>query len=255
MPSSSSPSINIHEIIKRKAVETHFQAIASIRRKSIVGVEALSRGIDDNDNQIPPLTLFSLAAANGLTLQLDRLCRTTAVESFVPLHGANAELILFVNFHTSTFDQDAEEADSILNLVRRLNLEPRNFAIEILESEFEDTTRLQESVEHYKNCGFLVMLDDVGAGHSNLDRITYVKPDILKVDRSLIQDIHNDYYKQGILKFLVNLSEKIGDWIIVEGVEKQEKAIIALKLGAELLQGFYFARPTKSNATTIYNTT
>jgi len=126
----------------------------------------------------------------------------------LPLHGANAELILFINFHISTFDQDAEGAGSILNLVRRLNLEPRNFAIEILESEFEDTTRLQESVEHYKNCGFLVVLDDVGAGHSNLDRITYVKPDILKVDRSLIQDIHKDYYKQGILKFLVNLSEK-----------------------------------------------
>jgi EAL domain-containing protein (putative c-di-GMP-specific phosphodiesterase class I) len=158
MPSSSSPSINIHEIIKHKAVETHFQAIASLRRKSIVGVEALSHAVDDNGNQIQPLTLFSLAAANGLTLELDRLCCTTAGESFLPLHGANAELILFVNFHTSTFDQDAEGADSIFNLVPRLNLEPRNFAIDILESEFEDTTRLQESVEHYKNCGFLSVL-------------------------------------------------------------------------------------------------
>jgi len=71
MPSSSSPSINIHEIIKRKTVETHFQASASLRRKSIVGVEALSRGVDDNGNQIPSLTLFSLAAANGLTLELE----------------------------------------------------------------------------------------------------------------------------------------------------------------------------------------
>ncbi len=83
MSSVHFPSINIREIIERKAVETHFQAIASIRKKSIVGVEALSRGMDSNGDQIPPLTLFRLAAANGLTLELDRLCRATAVESFL----------------------------------------------------------------------------------------------------------------------------------------------------------------------------
>jgi EAL domain-containing protein (putative c-di-GMP-specific phosphodiesterase class I) len=239
------PSINIREIIERKAVETHFQAIASIRKKSIVGVEALSRGMDSNGDQIPPLTLFHLAAANGLTLELDRLCRATAVESFLPLHAANPDLILFVNCQTSTVARDAVDFNGLLNLVRRLNIDPRNVAIEILESEFEDATRLRESIARYKSCGFLVVLDDVGTGHSNLDRIVYVKPDILKADRSLVHDIHNNYYKQEVLKSLVKLSEKIGGWIIVEGVEKQEEAIVALDLGADMLQGFYFARPHK----------
>jgi EAL domain-containing protein (putative c-di-GMP-specific phosphodiesterase class I) len=165
-----------------------------------------------------------------------------ALERFAPLCTASPELILFVNFHISAVDTDAEEPDNLPDLVQQLHLDPRNIAIETLESEFADVTQLRKAVEYYNKGGFLVVLDDVGTGYSNLDRILDVKPDILKADRSLVQGIHADRYKQNVFKALVNLSERIGGWIVTEGVETQAEAIVALDLGADMLQGFYFAR-------------
>ncbi len=243
MEAVSTSNFNIRELIEQESIEIHFQPIASIRRGTIVGVEALSRGLDRNHQRIPPMNLFSQAAAQGLTLELDRLCRRKAVESFLQLHETNSELILFVNFHATAIEEVAVGNHSFLKLVQRLNLDPQNVAIEILESEFDSATQWRTATERNKQSGFLMVLDDIGAGHSNLDRVIYVKPDILKADRSLVAKINNDYYKQEVLRSLIQLSERIGGWLIVEGVEQQEEAICALDLGADMLQGFYFARP------------
>lgn len=245
MPSVDAPGVWGRATLARESVETHFQPVIAVRRKSVVGVEALSRGREGDGRQIAPATLFDWAAAEGLLPQLDDLCRTKAVESFAPLHAADPELILFVNFHASTVEADAEEPDNLIRLVERLRVDPRNVAVEILESQFGDTARLRKAVDHYHDSGFLVALDDVGAGYSNLDRITYIKPDILKADRSLVRDIDRDYYKQEVFKAIVNLSERIGGWTIAEGVETQAEAIVVLDLGADMLQGFYFAPPDR----------
>jgi EAL domain-containing protein (putative c-di-GMP-specific phosphodiesterase class I) len=70
MPSPSFPSIDVREIIARKAIETHFQPIISMRRQSIVGVEALSRGTDNHGQHIPPMMLFHAATAQGSRVNL-----------------------------------------------------------------------------------------------------------------------------------------------------------------------------------------
>ncbi len=251
MISKTSHSLNIRGIIERQAIETHFQPITSIRRKQIVGIEALSRGVDENHQLIPPAELFKSAAAEKLSLELDYVCRTKALENFLPLHKAMPELILFMNVHHAAFDLDGNNKGGLIAQVERFNFDPRNLAVEILESEFDDVAALRASIARYKQQGFLVALDDVGTGHSNLDRVTYIKPDIMKVDASLIQNIHLDYYKQEVFKSLVNLSEKIGGWIITEGVEEQAEAIVALELGGDFLQGFYLARPEKSDGENI----
>jgi EAL domain-containing protein (putative c-di-GMP-specific phosphodiesterase class I) len=242
--------IDIAEIIEQGAIETHFQPITSIRKNAVIGVEALSRGIAPDGSLIPPAALFEMAAQAGLTLELDRLCRDKAVETFRPLLANNPELILFVNFQASTANQSGFGANSLLKVVNAWNLDPRNVAIEIVESEFVDSARLQTLVQNYKRSGFLVLIDDIGVGYSNLDRIITVQPDILKADRSLVQEMHRDFYKREVFQALVKLSEKIGGWVIAEGIEEQEDAITALSMGADMLQGFYFARPYKVDGST-----
>lgn len=242
--------VNIAEIIEQGAIETHFQPITSIRKHAVIGVEALSRGIAPDGSLIPPMTLFGLAAQEGLTLELDRLCRDKAVETFRLLHASNPELILFINLQASTANQKGYGANSLLNVVNTWDMDPRNVAIEIVESEFGDSARLQTLVQNYKRSGFLVLIDDIGVGYSNLDRIITVQPDILKADRSLVQEMHRDYFKREVFQALVKLSEKIGGWVIAEGIEQQEDAITALSMGADMLQGFYFARPYKVDGTT-----
>jgi EAL domain-containing protein (putative c-di-GMP-specific phosphodiesterase class I) len=118
-----------------------------------------------------------------------------------------------------------------------------NIVIEIVESDTEDTEALIRFVKSYRECGFNIALDDVGTGHSNFDRISLLRPDIIKIDRSIISGIATDYFKQEIFKSLAKLSKGIGSLILAEGVETKEEILCCLEYGADLLQGYFFSRP------------
>lgn len=235
--------IDVRAILDDGRIETHFQPITSIRRQSLIGVEALSRGVDGEGRLIAPIPLFRAAAAQGLTYELDHLCRARAIESFLPLHTADPDLILFLNLAVSTVEAGGTEVESLGQIVRRGGVSPPNVAVEILETAFGDTDRLHAAVQRYRGDGFLVVLDDVGAGHANLDRISFIKPDIIKADRSLVQNVDTDFHKLEVLKSLVKLSERIGGWIISEGVETLEEAVTTLQVGGDMMQGFFISRP------------
>jgi EAL domain-containing protein (putative c-di-GMP-specific phosphodiesterase class I) len=260
-------STSARDIIDTSGVVTYFQPILSARQRSVVGAEALSRGVigvealarantiavadepTSVDQIILPGKLFSMAAAEGLTLEMEKLCRITAIRTFAELEK-HEELILFLNFDASALEQDPQCLEVLLNQLRDVNLSPRNVAVEILESAFEDTAALRRLMQAFRTQGFLLVLDDVGTGHSNLDRIPMIKPDILKLDRSLINGIDNDYHRQETFKSLVQLTRRIGALVVAEGVETQQQAITALELGADLLQGFFLGRPEKPGALT-----
>jgi EAL domain-containing protein (putative c-di-GMP-specific phosphodiesterase class I) len=240
----SAPSpVDIVDILARNAIEVHFQPIVSVRQRTIIGVEALSRGRDNTGTLVPPAPLFRGAAEQHLMLELDGRCRRAALDHFVPLYRADNKLVLFLNTHASTLVEDVQHPEAFAELVQSYGLDVRNIAVEILEADAVDTALLRAAAAVYHRHGFLVVLDDVGAGYSNLDRMLLVRPDIIKADRALVHDLHHDAYKQGVFKALVSLSERIGGWVVTEGVETREDAVVALDLGADMLQGFFFGRP------------
>jgi hypothetical protein len=156
--------------------------------------------------------------------------------------------LLFLNLDLAATDDHEELPGALARLVRESNLLPRNVAVEFLEARFEDVGRFAALADALRGHGFLVVLDDVGAGHSNLDRIPLFRPDVIKIDRSLISGVREDFYKQETLKSLVNLSRRIGALVVAEGIETEAEAIVALELGADLLQGFFLSRPQPATA-------
>ncbi|MDT8716326.1 EAL domain-containing protein [Clostridium sp. 19966] len=229
-------------IIKNKNIEVHYQPLVSIIRKSIIGLEGLSRGIL-NGELIPPLDLFECAADSKERVSLDRLCREKVMENFEKYYQKNKELLLFVNIDGSAITEDILEEDFIVNLINKYNLKSENIVLEIVESKVIDNELLRKFIQNYRAYGFLIALDDVGSGNSNLDRISIAKPDIIKIDRAIVNDMHSDYYKQEVFKSLVSLSKNLGALVVAEGIECEEEAIKAIELGADLLQGYYFAKP------------
>ncbi len=171
------------------------------------------------------------------------------METFAGLGSRPDELLLFLNLDLAAGTDDHEELPSALAaLVRGSNLLPRNVAVEFLEARLEDVGRFGALADALREHGFLVVLDDVGAGHSNLDRIPLFRPDVIKVDRSLISGVRDDFYKQETLKSLVNLSRRVGALVVAEGIETDAEAIVALELGVDLLQGFFLSRPVPASA-------
>jgi EAL domain-containing protein (putative c-di-GMP-specific phosphodiesterase class I) len=237
----AAPSIG--DIITTRSTVTHFQPILSARRKSIVGLEALSRGSVEPGQLIAPKVLFQMAAQSGLSMHLERACHESAMRSFACLAERPSDLVLFLNLSLTVMRDHDATARLLREVVRASGVSSRQVALEILEGEIADMGQLCELVASFRDAGFLLVLDDVGAGHSNLDRIPLIKPDILKIDRSLIAGVERDYYKQETVKSLIGLSRTIGALVVAEGVETEEEAIVALELGADLLQGYFLALP------------
>jgi diguanylate cyclase (GGDEF)-like protein len=173
---------------------------------------------------------------------LDRLCREKVIEAFHNIYKYNSNRFLFINIDASILDR-AEGSNYLTKQVSCYGISPKNIVIEINETKVQDNASLKRFADTYRKFGFMVALDDVGTGFSNMDRILIVKPDIIKIDTSLVRNIHNDYYKQGVFRSLVNLSNKIGALVIAEGAETEEEAIYVLKLGGHMIQGDFFARP------------
>lgn len=242
-------TIDIAEVIKEKRIITIYQPIVSVLKRSIIGTEALCRGTvpDSYGAWIPPYPLFKAAHQQNKLVEFDRLCRGSALETYRENYGLSClppcQPLLFLNMDTSIIDQGVVGSGYLIDSVRRLGLNPKHIVIEILESKVKDTQALKLFVDTYKEHGFLIALDDVGAGHSNLDRIPIIKPDIIKIDRSLINNIDNEFYKQEVFRSLSNLAKKLGSLVVAEGVESIQEAITVMELGADFLQGYYFMQP------------
>lgn len=214
-----------------------------MRLKKVVGVEALSRGLTPGQSIIPPFELFERAQREGRTLELDRLCRKTALQAFKGLLKQSPDQLLFLNFEASLLDQGVGGSGALLELVRRLEVPPRNIIIEIIESQVNDLEALEQFAANHKLNGFLLALDDIGSGHSNLERVARIKPEVIKLDRSLISGVDQHFYKKEIARALLKLGHKIGALVVAEGVETEAEAVAAMDLGVDMLQGFYFAKP------------
>jgi len=236
--------LDIQKIIDDELIETHFQPLVSLRKKSVIGYEALSRGIDSSaETLIAPEILFNAARQKGLVLELDRLCRKKAVASYSPVYQNNPELLLSINFDISILDDTTVGSNMLLELVNQHNINPGSIMIEIVESCNSSTGVLKTFIQNYRENGFLIALDDMGQRNSNWDRIFSISPQVIKVDRSLVLNVSKSFYEQELVRSLVNLGHKTGAVVVAEGVENAADAARILELGVDVLQGFFFSEP------------
>lgn len=240
----------LENIIKEKAVEVHYQPVVSIIKKCIIGIEGLSRGIFQNE-LIEPLPLFKKASKYKQSIVLDSICREKVIENFLEIYAKYKDMLLFINIDGSTMTDETSGSKFLINLVNDYNIKPENIVLEIVESKVNNVQALTKFIDDCRSHGFLIALDDVGSGRSNLDRITIAQPDIIKIDRAIVKDIHLDYYKQEVFKSLASLSKTLGAMVVAEGIETEEEALKAIELGADMLQGYYFATPQKITSSMI----
>lgn len=229
-----------------------YQPLISVLKRSVIGMEALVRSPihHGSNNYITPLALFAAANNENCIVEFDRLCRHSALNTWRTHHRENNELppnrpLLFLNIDTAIIDQGVVGSGFLVKAVQKLGLEPQNIVIELLEARVKDSYALKQFVDTYREYGFLIALDDVGSGHSNLDRIAILKPDIIKIDRSLVNNIHNEFYKQAVFRSIAGLARKLGALVVAEGIESLPEALTSIELGADFLQGYYIAHPQK----------
>ncbi len=233
--------VDIRKILQHGLLEAHFQQVVSMTRQSVCGMEGLIRS---RQAPVPPNALFEAAQAEGLTVQLDRECRETILREFARVYPGNPDKMLFINVDASVLDA-AGGSGYLIRQVEQHRIPPGRIVVEINEARVHNAAGLNSFIRLNREAGFLLALDDVGAGFSNLERISIVKPDIIKIDISLVRRIESDYHRQEVFRSLVRLASRIGAVAVAEGVESEEEAWTVLRLGASMIQGFYFSRPQK----------
>ena len=233
----------INYLIENKKIEIFLQPIVSIKDKKIFAYEALTRAYD-NDELISPLYLFDQARKERLSCKLDEYVRELALEKFSSYYHANHEVLLFLNFEASIVDNEMYE--SFIPIVYKHNIPTSNIVIEIKEDRIKNTQALQKFITKYKSRGFVIAIDDFGTGYSSFDRLEFIKPDIVKVDRSIIYNIHNNFINSEILTAISNMCHKIGTIVLAEGVEHSSEVLSCMKKDIDIFQGYWFAKPAKS---------
>ncbi len=136
----------------------------------------------------------------------------------------------------------------IASILKKTGVNPKNIVMEITESfAINDMDRVLKIVSGIKELGPMIALDDFGTGYSSLNYIKQLPFDIIKVDKTFIDDIVEDEYAQAFIKLIVGLSKTIGTKIVVEGIENEEQYKLLKELGVNYIQGYLFGKPLPSD--------
>jgi diguanylate cyclase (GGDEF)-like protein/PAS domain S-box-containing protein len=219
-----------------------YQPIVALRGHRRVGVEALLRAQAPDGTPVMPDVLFPAAHAAGWTHLLDRVGRTTALRDAGPWLGDD---LLFINFVPTSIYRPEVCLRTTEAAARRAGIRLDQVVFEVTEGhEVRDLDHLEHVFDHYRSRDCKVALDDVGAGYSSLNLLVRLKPDIVKLDKDIVQALP-DRVSSAVVAAIVGITHSYGGLVLAECVETAEQARAALDLGVDLGQGWYFGRPER----------
>jgi EAL domain-containing protein (putative c-di-GMP-specific phosphodiesterase class I) len=225
--------------IKERDLRVVLEPVVSVRQKTILGrVARIKSGTD-----LSGPSSRTLAGREGFSVDFDRWFRGEALSAY---KTAGASGLLFLGFETAVLDLGVAGSGHLANRVKELDLNPADIVISIRESKVEDRDLLIDFVARHRAQGFLIALKELGEGHSNLERVAALRPDMLQVGEGLVTRLDKEFFAQEILKSLAALSKKIGALLVAEGVATENQALAALDNGVDLLEGPFFSGPAGS---------
>ena len=237
------------DIINNESLTSHFQPIVKASDNTIYGYEALIRGVKANAELMYPYELFEKSSRNDMDFKLDRLCRESALKT-AAVKKINQKV--FINFiPTSIYDPEFC-LNSTVKWANQLEFDSKNIVFEVVETQkVKDQVHLKEILMYYREKGYKVALDDVGEGYSSLNMLIKLKPDIIKIDRNIIENINKDEFKQSVYKALYTVAKENGIEVLAEGVETPYEIETIRSIGVDYMQGYYFAKPSAEPIRTI----
>ena len=206
--------------------------------------EALLRVVDNGGQPLSPAAAFAIPDSASDVVYFDRLCRIMHALNFVRQAQPGAELFLNVSGRHLLGVSQGGHGETFERLLHQCGLKPEQVILEVLEARVDDISRLNDAVAAYRERGYRVAIDDFGCEHSNFDRLWRLTPDIVKLDRSLIVQGTTNERARRILPKIVDIIHELGAQVVCEGIETSEQHRLAIDAGADLVQGYYYARPS-----------
>ncbi|WP_076998939.1 EAL domain-containing protein [Variovorax sp. KK3] len=213
-----------------------FQPIVDAARREVFAHEALVRGLSGEG----AVDILSRVEARH-RFAFHEACRVRAIEMAAQL-GMTSRLSL--NVMPNDVAGQTECFRTAIDTAKRCDFPANQLMFEITEGErVINLPGLAASFHIFRRYGFTSAIDDFGAAYASFELLAAFQPDVVKVDMSLVRDIHVDPVRVAIVKGFVTTCSELDIKVIAEGVEAPEEARVLRELGVSLFQGFLFARP------------
>ena len=224
-------------IVQENLLTYHLQPIVETQKGEIVGYEALMRTV--GDIKMTPTQILKIAAAQNDLYAIEKLTFFNTMILLSDNQQVFENRKLFINCLSNSLLSDEDFNELYLTYGELLE----KTVIEIVE----ESSATAEGIEILKKrCGFAhttLAIDDYGTGYSNSSNLLHYSPDYIKIDRSLISDIQNDLKKQQLVTSVIEFCHENQLKSLAEGVETVQELKTVIRLGVDLVQGYYTSKP------------
>ncbi|MBO9491134.1 EAL domain-containing protein [Endozoicomonas sp. G2_1] len=236
---------DIREAIEASEFIPYFQPIVNLNNDKVVGFEALARWQSHKRGLVFPDEFIPLAEETNLVMAIDlqiieKSCQQLKKwQQEYDNHNLYVSANLFCNhFFNATLVED------IRHILDRVGLAPEHLRVELTERALlENSETVLANMQGLKQLGVKILLDDFGTGYSSLSYLHRFPIDVLKIDRSFINNVHEHDNHRAIIKTIIDLATSLQMATVGEGIENLEDADLLKRMECNFGQGYYFAKP------------
>lgn len=235
----------VERILDQNLLTYHFQPIVRVSDGEIYSYEALMRST--TDRRISPLAIIRYGGMMGRLMDIERATFLNVLKIVEDKSFIFGDRKIFINSIPGV-KLDESTTDKI---DRALDKHAGNIVVELTEEAELSEEDLDEVKAYLRSKGIEIAVDDYGTGYSNVSNLLRYMPDYVKIDRSLLSDIQNKPQKQYFVREIIDFCHDNKIMALAEGVETSEELRMVIHLGADLIQGYYTARPAPDLITEV----
>lgn len=234
--------------LQHQELITYFQPKIDLQSYHVTGLEALVRWQHPLHGLLSPDLFIPLAEQNDLIDELTWEVLRQVAEHYLYLRDAGFNLQIAVNMSASTL-RELRLPEHLHELISGYAITPAHIVLEVTETALmQELVKSLDILTRLRMKGFHLSIDDFGTGYSSLVQLHRAPFSELKIDRSFIHDMHNDKEACAIVETVIVLGHKLGMRVVAEGVETETTLQQLVSMGADLAQGYLFARPQTGTA-------
>ncbi|MFC7686029.1 EAL domain-containing protein [Ureibacillus sp. GCM10028918] len=238
----------LKKIMQNESLETFFQPIVNLQTGATFGFEALNR---PSQSQLFSNVdhFYEFVGQTDRVFEFEKFCRNLSLKRYIA--GLSEKLqeqdfILFINIHPHVLLDKHYHSGDTLHYLNEMGIHPEHVVFELTErSAVTDFQEFERVLSHYRSQGYRIAIDDVGSGYNSLKTLIFLKPEFIKLDRSLIQYIDESTPSQQLVSLIYDYAEQSNTRIIAEGIERKEEIKYLQKLGIHYAQGYALGRPNR----------
>ncbi len=240
----------LRQALSRNEFSLHYQPQMDLQTGEVSGLEALLRWHNPTLGQVPPLDFIELSEELGLIIDigawvLRRAC--TQAKTWID-QGLSVPRIA-VNVSIKQFCHP-DFVDDVKQILAETRLDPKILEIEITETLFEENViNLASIVSQLRELGLSIAIDDFGTGYAGLSRFREINVDVLKIDRTFVNEIEISTSAQDLIKGIMALSRCLKLNIISEGIETAAQLEFIRSIGCQYIQGYFYSKPLTADGT------